>query len=133
MPRILVVDDQHDMRAMICLVLRLNRFEVSEAESAKAAWKVFAQASFDAALVDNFLQEASGLDLITAMRARVPDPPIVAVSGMTKLGAVAPSAELFAVVCLQKPFRPVELIGAIETAHGLIQSSENRAAAQCTA
>jgi CheY-like chemotaxis protein len=44
MPRIFGVDDQQDVRAMICMVLRLNRFEVTEAESAKAGLKAFAAA-----------------------------------------------------------------------------------------
>ena len=116
MPRVLVIDDQHDVRAMICMVLRLNRFEVIEAESAKTALKAFAESDFDAALVDIFLEDASGFDLIAAMRERVPDLPVVAVSGMATLDAVARSSELSNLVCLQKPFRPIELIRAIETA-----------------
>ena len=55
-------------------------------------------------------QDASGFDLIAAMRERVPDLPVVAISGLAKLDAVARSAEVSNVVCLQKPFRPVELI-----------------------
>jgi len=35
MPRILVVDDQKDVCAMISMILRLNRFEVTEADSIK--------------------------------------------------------------------------------------------------
>lgn len=118
MPRILVVDDQQDVRAMICMVLRVNRFEVSEAESAKTGLQVFAEGTFDAAIVDIFLQDACGFDLIAAMRERDPELPVVAVSGMATLDAVARTAELPHVACLQKPFRPADLIRAIETARG---------------
>ena len=124
MPRILVVDDQKDVRAMISMVLRLNRFEVSEAESAKAGLKAFAEESFDAAVVDIFLEDVSGFDLIAAMRERVKDLPVVAVSGMATLEAVARSSELSSVVCLQKPFRPVELIRAIEKAREAVRPGE---------
>jgi DNA-binding NtrC family response regulator len=122
MPRILVVDDQQDVRAMLSMVLRLNRFEVTEAESAKAGLKAFAgdSFSFDAAVVDIFLEDSCGFDLIAAMRERVPDLPVVAVSGMATLDAVARSADLSNVVCLQKPFRPIELIRAIEKAYGSV-------------
>jgi DNA-binding NtrC family response regulator len=120
MPRILVVDDQQDVRAMICMVLRLNRFEVTEAESAKTGLKAFAADRFDAAVVDIFLEDTCGFDLIAAMRERVPDLPVVAVSGMATLDAVARSSDLSNVVCLQKPFRPVELIRAIEKARGSV-------------
>src|SRR5215472_18610686 len=116
MSRVLVIDDQQDVRAMICMVLRLNHFEVIEADSAKTALKAFAEADFDAAVVDIFLEDTSGFDLIAAMRETVPDLPVVAVSGMATLDAVARASELPNLVCLQKPFRPVELIRAIETA-----------------
>ena len=122
MSRVLVIDDQSDVRAMICMVLRLNRFEVVEADSAKTALNAFAESKFDAAVVDIFLQDTSGFDLIAAMRERVPRLPVVAVSGMATLDAVARSSELPNLVCLQKPFRPVELIRAIETARASVQT-----------
>jgi DNA-binding NtrC family response regulator len=78
--------------------------------------KAFAESDFDAAVVDIFLEDTSGFDLIAAMRETVPDLPVVAVSGMATLDAVARSSDLPNLVCLQKPFRPVELIRAIETA-----------------
>ena len=33
MPRVLVVDDQADNRTIICIVLRIHRFEIVEAEA----------------------------------------------------------------------------------------------------
>ena len=124
MSRVLVIDDQKDVRAMICMVLRLNRFEVIEADSAKTALKAFAESGFDAAVVDIFLEDSCGFDLIAAMRERVPDFPVVAVSGMATLDAVTRSSELRNLVCLQKPFRPVELIRAIETARAAASVGE---------
>ncbi len=116
MPRILVIDDQADVRAMICIVLRINQFEMVEAASATAALKAFENSKFDLAIVDIFLQGTNGFDLIAMMRERVPNLPIVAISGMTMLDLVSQSPELANVVCLQKPFRPNELMAAIEAA-----------------
>ncbi len=118
MPRILVVDDERDVRAMMAIVLRVNHFEVTEAASTAAALAAFEQSSFDAAIVDIFLGGASGFDLIAAMRERVPDLPVVAVSGITTLELAAPPAEMSGVVCLQKPFRPNDLIAALACACG---------------
>jgi DNA-binding NtrC family response regulator len=118
MVRILVVDDQKDVRAMISMVLRLSHFEVSEADCIKAGLAAFGESDFDAAVIDVFLKDESGFDLIAALRKRAPDLPVVAISGLATLEAVAKSAELSNVVCLQKPFRPVELIRALETARG---------------
>lgn len=114
MPRVLVVDDQSDVRAMIGIVLRIHQFEAVEADSAAAGLKAFEQSSFDLAIVDVFLKGSNGVDLIVTMRARNPDLPVVAISGMTALDFVSNTPELSDVVCLQKPFRPNELIAAVE-------------------
>jgi len=112
MPRVLVIDDQADVRAMISIVLRIHHFEIVEAESAAAALRLFEQSRFDLAIVDIFLQGACGSDLITALRERVPDLAVVAISGMTSMDFLSD------VVCLQKPFRPADLMRAIEAARG---------------
>lgn len=126
MPRILVIDDQADVRAMISIVLRVHHFEIVEAASATAALKAIEESSFDLAIVDIFLQGTSGLDLIGMIRERIPNLPVVAISGMTTLDFVTESPELADVVCLQKPFRPNDLVRAIETAR---ESSRRRQAA----
>lgn len=120
MPRILVIDDDKDVRAMISIVLRVRQFEVVEAASAAAGLKAFGQSAFDAAVIDIFLSGTNGFDLIAAMRERVPDLAIVAVSGITILDAASPLADLSNVICLQKPFRPAELMAAIDCARGVM-------------
>jgi CheY-like chemotaxis protein len=40
-PRVLVVDDEADVRTMISIVLRIHRFEIVEAASGSAALKAF--------------------------------------------------------------------------------------------
>ena len=116
MPRILVIDDQADVRAMIAMVLRIHHFEVVEAAGAASGLKAFDEAAFDLAIVVIFLSGSNGYEVIVAMRERVPHLPIVAISGMTALGFVAENSELANVVGLQKPFRPNELMAAIQKA-----------------
>jgi len=116
MPRVLVVDDQANVRTMISIVLRIHHFEIVEAESAASAMRLFDGSGFDLAIVDIFLQGASGSDLIGELRARASGLPIVAISGMTALGFLCETPQLSDVVCLQKPFRPPDLMRAIEAA-----------------
>ena len=127
MSRILVIDDQADVRAMIAILLRVQRFEVVEASNAPEALAAFEASPVDLAIVDIFLDGKNGIDVILAMRALVPDLPVVAISGMTTLDFLPRSAELADVVCLQKPFRPNQLVRAIETARAMV-SCENTAA-----
>ncbi|MET3992524.1 CheY-like chemotaxis protein [Bradyrhizobium sp. S3.9.2] len=116
MRRVLVVDDQKEVRAMVAIVLRVNRFDVVEAESGAAGLKAFSEGAFDAAVVDIFLADTSGVDVMAAIRERVPGFPIVAVSGMTALDFMGEAPGLADVVCLQKPFRPNDLLQALHKA-----------------
>ena len=116
MRRVLVVDDQKEVRAMVAIVLRVNRFDVVEAESGAAGLKAFSEGAFDAAIVDIFLADTSGVDVMAAIRERVPGFPIVAVSGMTALDFMGEAPGLADVVCLQKPFRPNDLLQALHKA-----------------
>ena len=63
------------------------------------------------------------------MRERVPDLPVVAISGITALDFLAKSPGLSDVVCLQKPFRPNDLIRAIEAAREAVRPSASTVAA----
>lgn len=116
MPRVLIVDDQKGVRAMVAIVLRVNRYDVVEAENGAAGLKAFGEGVFDAAIVDIFLTDTSGIEVMTAIRERVPGFPIVAVSGMTALDFMGQAPGLDGVVCLQKPFRPNDLLQALRKA-----------------
>ena len=114
--RVLVIDDQVDVRTMISIVLRIHHFEVVGVATEAAGLNEFEGAAFDVAVIDIFLGGTSGLDVIARIRERVPGFPIVAISGMTTLDFVAELPELSGVVCLRKPFRPAELVRATEVA-----------------
>ena len=128
MPRVLVIDDQSDVRTMISIVLRINHFEIVEAATAQAGLKAFEEADFDLAIVDIFLQGSNGSDLIATMRERVPDLPVIAISGMTALDFLSKSPDLADVICLQKPFRPGDLTRAMEAARKAMRPSADIAA-----
>ncbi len=129
MPRILVVDDQKDVRAMISMVLRVNQFEVVEAGTATAGLQLFREQVFDAVIVDIYLDDTNGLDLVSSMRALVPDLPVVAVSGMSAFDGASMSEELTRVVYLQKPFRPAELMHAVAAARAAVLRPDAQATA----
>jgi DNA-binding response OmpR family regulator len=72
MPGVLVIDDQKAVRAMVAIVLRVNHYGVVEAESGAARLKAFGEGAFDAATVDIFLADTSGVDVMVAIRERFP-------------------------------------------------------------
>jgi len=101
---------------MVSIVLRVNHIDVVEAESGSAGLKAFSESVFDAAIVDIFLADTSGVEVMAAIRERIPGFPIVAVSGMTTLDFMGEAPGLDGVVGLQKPFRPNDLLQALRRA-----------------
>jgi DNA-binding response OmpR family regulator len=115
MARILIVDDQADVRTAVTLGLHPKGFEVVGAESAAEGLKVFTESKFDLAIVDVFLRDTNGADVIRMLREWVPNLPIVAISGATiAFDVLSTYADLANVTCLQKPFRASELMRAIQ-------------------
>ena len=125
MPRILVIDDQPHVRATISLALQARGFEVVGADSGVAGLKEFEDSKFDLAIVDIFMPGMDGAKIIKLLRGRAPNLPIIAISGVllkasgrTALDFLSMAPELSNVICLQKPFRPPELLQAIQQALG---------------
>ena len=123
MSRILLIDDQSDVRAVVILALRVKGFEVVGVDSAAAGLEAFAEQPFDLAIVDIFLGRTNGADVIRTLRERAPNLPVVAISGVTALDFLSASPELANVVCLQKPFRPKELLAAVQAATDAVRGA----------
>jgi CheY-like chemotaxis protein len=123
--RILVVDDQPGVRAVICLALKNGGYEVVGVDGATAAIQEFENSHFDVAVIDIFMPGMDGAKLIKVLRARSPDLPVIAISGVplkasgrTALDFLAMAPQLGKVVCLQKPFKPPALLQAVGEALG---------------
>jgi len=110
---------------MMAIVLRVRQFEIVEAANAAAALQALEGTSFDAAIVDIFLADTNGFELIAALRERAPDLPVVAVSGIATVDLASPAAGISNVVSLQKPFRPNDLIAAVELARAAATAAVN--------
>ena len=117
------MDDQPDVRTVVELGLRVKGFDVVSVETGAEGLKAFAESPFDVAIVDIFLAATNGADIIKILRERAPDLPIVAISGVSALDVLGASPEFANVVCLQKPFRPTQLLQAIQTAMGQARSA----------
>lgn len=129
MPRILVIDDQNYMRATVVAVLRANGFEALGVEDANSGLREFAASHFDLAIVDIYMPNVDGVKLIKALRERSPNLPIIAMSGVqlseshcTALEFLPKLPGLSEIVCLQKPFRPPELLKAIRGAFARVEA-----------
>jgi two-component system, OmpR family, KDP operon response regulator KdpE len=115
--RILVVDDQPEVRRAISALLHTKGFDVVTAETGADGLREFDNSEFDVAIIDTFLQgPLNGPDVIKSLREGKPTLPIVAMSGRAARDLNRQVAELSGVVSLRKPFRAHELFEAVRKA-----------------
>jgi DNA-binding response OmpR family regulator len=118
--RVLVIDDTHHVRAAIKSALEANGYGVVAVENGPLGLRAFGQAVFNVAIIDIFMPDMDGITLVKELRRRSPHLPIVVISGGT-YGAVTieiltTTSGFSGLAYLQKPFRPDQLIAAMNEA-----------------
>ena len=78
--RILLVDDDAAVRSSIRLLLSIDRHIVTEAASAQEALHLFTGATYDLVIMDYFMPDTLGDQLVQNMRQLVPGQPVLMVS-----------------------------------------------------
>jgi PAS domain S-box-containing protein len=114
--RILVVDDDPDVRGFVTASLEDMGFEVGEACDGQAALTLYAASPPDLVVLDYLMPGMSGAEVAKAMRQERPEQAILFVSGYSETDAIraaAPDALL-----LPKPFRADALARAVRQALG---------------
>jgi len=111
-PRVLVVDDAHEMRMLIRRALGAHGYQVDEAASLAQA-NALDPAGYDAVLVDAHLGAELGTDLIDALVAQ--DPAAAGRCLMITGGGTGMVPR--GVASLGKPFRPADLLNAVRALH----------------
>jgi len=81
MKKILVVDDQADVREVLSDFLILSGFSVSEAANGRIALKKYQQDKPDAAVVDVEMPVMNGLQFSKTVLESAPDFPIIIITG----------------------------------------------------
>jgi CheY-like chemotaxis protein len=114
--RILVVDDDQVLRGALRVILEVAGYTVMEAADGEAGLRLYREQGADLALVDLFMPERDGLEMIRALRTGIPQPKIIAMSGGGRIGlldALKAAAALGASRTLCKPFESPCLLAAI--------------------
>jgi two-component system phosphate regulon response regulator OmpR len=110
--RILLVEDDARLAAMVADYLGEAGFRVTIAEDGAAATRQSAAADFDALILDLMLPDTDGLDLCRAIRARSDVPLLMLTARGDPLDRVV-GLELGADDYLPKPFEPRELLARL--------------------
>jgi NtrC-family two-component system response regulator AlgB len=116
MLRVLVVDDEKNIRATLALALEQIGCTVALAAGAEAAIALTAREVFDLALVDLKLAEGSGLDLIPRLVAASPGLDIVVITAYATVDTAVEAMRRGALDYLPKPFTPAQIRHLVEKA-----------------
>ena len=114
--RVLVVDDEPDIRATVAEMLSLEGYAVDEAANGAEALVMLEASAPDLVLLDMRMPVLDGWGFASAVRDRGLRVPIVVMTAARDAGRWA--AEIAASGTLAKPFGFEDLISAVEEARG---------------
>ena len=108
--KILIIDDDEPVLANLCYFLRDKKYDVTTASDGLEGLKLFEndQQGFDLVITDIVMPKISGTGLISMIKKKSPDTPIIAITGWGEYPEVF-AAESKADKVLSKPFEFSEL------------------------
>ena len=114
--RVLVVDDDADMRLSLQLALEMAGYSVRAAANGRDALEAQAREPADIVITDIFMPEADGFEIIDSLHARFPGTKIVVISGAGKISKreyLSTAAIIGVDATVQKPFDVDALIATL--------------------
>lgn len=117
--RILVVDDEPQMRRAVCDNLVAAGYVVAEAENGSIAETLLGMQPYDLVITDIIMPEKEGIETLQEIRRRHPRTAVIAMSGGDAGGGsgfLDIALKLGADRILRKPFRRAELLAVVEDA-----------------
>jgi CheY-like chemotaxis protein len=112
-PRILVVDDEPQIRRMVRESLTRAGFDVSEASDGKEAIDTLRKSSFDVVVADILMPEKDGLEVIMYLQRESPMTKCVAISAPSNRVFLQSAQLLGATRVVEKPFTSAEIEAAV--------------------
>jgi len=111
MPKILIAEDEPDIRELVAFTLRFAGYEVVTAANGEEALQLAVRELPDMALMDVRMPRMTGYDACRAMKANpeLKDMPVVFLSAKGQDSEIATGMEAGAEEYLLKPFAPDQL------------------------
>ena len=107
--RILVVDDEANVRTVFSDVLRKENYLVKAVKGAPQALKAIDEESFDLALVDLGRPKMDGIEILENIKKRKPEIAVIIYTGHGSIPTAVAAIKREATDYLSKPFSPEEL------------------------
>jgi len=107
--RVLVIDDEKNIRSMLSVCLGDAGFAVTAVASAPAALDALRRQAYDLAFLDLRLAEANGLELISELLAESPQLAIIVITAYATFETAVDAIRRGAQDYLPKPFTPAQI------------------------
>jgi len=91
MYKILVIDDEEQIRKMFSLILENEGYEVDTAEDGKIGCRMFGNKKYDLLITDIVMPEKEGIETIIELKRDYPELKIIVISGG---GRISPKSYL---------------------------------------
>jgi len=115
--RILIVDDEPDIRAAVGRLLDLEGYQTAQASSAFEALGLLEREPYQGLILDLRMPEVNGLTLMENVHRIDPDLPVIILTGYGTLESAMVASRTEAVVdYLLKPARNEEIVAAVDRA-----------------
>jgi two-component system cell cycle response regulator CpdR len=111
--RILVVDDESDIRALLTAILAGSGYQVESAENGAVAWEALQAKPYDLLITDNNMPKISGVELVKNLRSARMELPVVMVAGIVPEDELAQNPSLKIAATLSKPFALADLLDTV--------------------
>ncbi len=105
-PRVLVADDERNIRKNLAMVLAAQGYQVDEAKDGDEALDLCKQNHPDIAFVDLHMPNMQGLEVLAHIRALSPKTAVVIITAYGSAANATEAMKLGAVDFLEKPFDP---------------------------
>lgn len=120
--RILVVDDEPNMRKVLSTQLKRAGFEVASAEDGKEAQQVLQRGGIDLLMTDIRMPRMDGLELLAWARQEMPDVPVVVITAHGTVDTAVQAMKDGAFDFVSKPFDAGQLVRTVRKALDQAQS-----------
>ena len=106
MGRILLVDDEPNMRRILASNLRMDQHQISEADGVEAAQRMLEAHDFDVVITDQKMPDGEGLTVLASAHESDPTLPVVLLTAVATIELAVESMRKGAFDFLTKPFQP---------------------------
>lgn len=116
MGKLLVVDDQRNMRTTLAMMLRGHGFEVDEAADGAQGRDLGANGAYDVVITDLRMGDTDGIDVLRAVKQAQPMTEVIVMTAYGTIESAVEAMRLGAYDYVQKPFGEQELIVKVKKA-----------------